>query len=336
MSHKLTGTNTRVRPLNAYALGEYQQLGFAVVPLASGLLKVASAIPGIGKVIMGSRRPESDLWDAYKGMAGSTPGHAYDPQFRNGAFVGLMRLKKNTFPPRMSKYGANDDARFLDDMAKEIAGAVRAGRLGASDDANSVFAKVVNPWVSAMGDWSKSPADWQNWMRQILIDQIDAYLYDLPIVATSYTTSRHASPRLSEVVKELQPPSPTAPIAPVAPVSSIPAGPPPAASIAPAQPAVPFVAVAPGVSVPAASPNLTPEFIQSLLQRGASETQAFTAALQSLSAQGIAPTPQVQAQVAADVQRASTGGDDYTVPILIGVGFVGLALMLSSRRRKAA
>lgn len=227
----------------------HTQLGIAPLAAAGSILKVASAIPGIGKLITGSRRPESDLWDAYKGMAGSSRGHEFEPQFRNGAFVGLMRLKKNTFPPRQSRYGSNDDARFLDDMAAQIVQALRAGVIGAGDDANSVYAKVIGPWVASMGDWSKSPQDWQTWMRQILIDQIDAYLYDLPIVATSYTTSRHANPRLSDVVKSMQPTAP-APVQPAGPSAAPAPVTPTGQTPVPAPAVLPWQAAQPGAAAP--------------------------------------------------------------------------------------
>lgn len=219
----------------------------SVIPVIGTVIgaAVGAVLGAIGGAFMGSKRPESELWDNYKKLAGKSRGIEYDNAFRNGAFVGLFRLGKNTFPPRQSKYGPNDDKKFLDDMAAKIGEAVRAGKIGAEDDAKSIFEKVVYPWTAEMGDWSKPPPDWQVWDKQILIDLIDAYIYDLPIVATSYTESRKANPSISEVVKSL----PTA-----APVNPAPAVTPPS-SVAPAPvPIIPPVQLLPG---PNNSPAVT-------------------------------------------------------------------------------
>lgn len=64
--------------------------------------------------------------------------------------------------------------------------------------------------------------------------------------------------------------------------------------------------------------------IKSMMDQGASQQQAFTAALQSLQNQGVQPTPQVQQAVANQVQSAGMFGG--VSPWLIGAG-VGLTLL---------
>lgn len=309
----------------------------SVVPVIGTVVGAAigAVLGAIGGAFMGSKRPESEIWDKYKSMAGQNRGIDYDPQFRNEAFVGLFRLGKNTFPPRAKGgYGANDDARFLDDMAAQIAAAVRGGQLGANDDAKSVFAKVVGPWMAQWGQ--EGNADWRRWENQIVTDLIDAYLYDQPIVATSYTTSRKANPALSDVVKALptSQPSPASssagapsaapvplPVAAPAPSVSL-----PAVSPAP-NPSAPLpLPVLPGGSAPAAS-AFTPSgidvaaIVKPFLDQGASNQQAFAQALQALQNQGVPPTPAVQAAVADAVQS----GAGIPVWLKIAGGVAGVA-----------
>jgi hypothetical protein len=320
----------------------------SVVPVIGTVVGAAigAVVGAIGGAFVGSRRPESDLWDQYKKISGTARGIELDPAFRAGAFVGLMRFKKNTFPPRArGGYGPKDDARFLDDMAGQVAAAVRAGKIGASDDAKSVFSKVVGPWIA---QWGEEPnADWRRWENQIVTDQIDAYLYDMPIVATSYTQQRHAQPRLSEVVKAMTPPAPP-PLstpAPAAkpPIATLPVpaviAPPVALLPAPAAIAPPVSSIAPGAP-PASSPSsLTPAaadntraVIDALLAQGASSQQAIAAAMQSLAAQGVQPTPQIQQAVAEEVQSKTQA---IPWPWILGGGGLALTLaaVLLTRRR---
>jgi len=325
-------------------------VGSVVPVLGTAVGAVVGAVLGaIGGAFIGSRRPESDLWDNYKKIAGTARGIELDPAFRAGAFVGLMRLGKNTFPPRSKGgYGPNDDARFLDDMAAKIAAAVRAGQVTAADDAKSVFAKVVGPWIS---QWGTEPnAQWRTWENQIVTDLIDAYLYDQPIVATSYTQQRWAQPRLSDVVKSMQPAPASSPTPPAAapaptpqpvPVVPAPAVTLPAAAVTPAPVALTTAAPATSSSsTPAPVANLSPAvadntrtLIDALLAQGASTQQTFTSAMQSLAAQGVQPTPQLQQAVASEVTSAASPALPSWVLPAAGVTALGLlAFALSNRR----
>lgn len=289
---------------------------------------VAGAIIGaIGGAFIGSKRPESELWDNYKKMAGNAGGHEYDNAFRNGAFVGLMRLGKNTFPPRAKGgYGPNDDAKFLRDMTAKIADGFRSGVLGPKDgDANTIFSKVVGPWIAQWG--TESSPDWKRWEDQIVKDQIDAWLYDQPTIATSYTTSTWAQPRVgtlaSEVLAKYQSPAPSSsapatspgsapsPVlntpstaqTPVGPVTTLPV---------PANSQTPAVVPVPPITS-ATDPNLQ-AYIKALMDQGASQQQAFNAALQAMQNSGVAPTPEAQTQVAQAVQSAGAGGSNVFPP----------------------
>lgn len=317
---------------------------------------VGAVVGAIGGAFIGQKRPESGLWDAYKGMAGNSAGHEYDNQFRNGAFVGLMRLGKNTFPPRKAGgYGPNDDARFLKDMIAKVAEAFRSGAL-TPDDANTeaIYNKVVAPWIA---QWGQEPnADWRRWENQIVKDQIDAWLYDQPIIASSYTTSTWPQPRVTDLAKEIlakysQPaPAPVTP--PVSTGSPLPgAAPAPLPlPIAPATPGTGSTPAIPGASLPApplvSTPvQVTPQgtaldpnlqaYIKALIDQGASSQQAFTAALDAVGRSGQAVTPQVQAAVADTVQQAGAGaGLPMWAYALAGAGLV-FALARPGKRKRS-
>lgn len=379
MSAKRVPVGTvRYLPRNGLAgLGESGSVGYAKQGASLGA-SVGSVVPGIGTAIgaavgailgaiggafVGSRRPESDLWDEYKKVSGQTDGSTLNNQFRNGAFVGLFRFKKNTFPPRY-KYGGNDDARFLNDMVAQIVNALRAGTIGLNDNAASIFAKVVDPWVSTMGKWSDSPVDWQRWMMQILIDQIDAYIHDMPIIATSYTTSGWAQPKVSDVLRAMYPekapvqsvpvptPSPAAPPPPVI----VPVPPP---TVAPPQVSTPVTLPAPvapssaasNANVSSAPAQIIPAVlatgsatqatqstidalqgtISNLLANGASQQATFQAAMDRLASQGVSVTPQVQQAVAQEVQKADTAQAWYQNPYILA-GLAAGGLFFLSRR----
>lgn len=373
----------------------------SVVPVIGTVIgaAVGAVLGAIGGAFKGQRRPESDYWDDYKNQAGKYRGIEYDNQYRNSAFVGLFRLGKNTFPPRQSRYGANDDKQFMDDMAAQIAQAVRNGQIGAEDTAQTIFDKVVYPWTATMGDWNKPPPDWQRWDKQILIDSIDAYIYDQPIVATSYSESRKANPSIMDVVNSLPqaaPPAPapatTSPSTPTplpAPASSsggIPAG---VTITGPAgyavnaeymplwfgsdgktylEPAagsgkyVPYIGPVsqtpkpvkgqlpiqstPTPPPPVPPPTVTPtttgpqvdvsQLVAQLQQQGATQQDAFLAALEALKAQGVSTTPQVQQQVADQIQSAGAGAGipSWAVPAVVAAGVL-FALARPTRSPRA-
>lgn len=113
--------------------------------------------------------------------------------------------------------------------------------------------------------------------------------------------------------------------------------PPPAAAAPTPVPSGPTVTLpAPIVGTGVASPiptQLDPSvaaMIQSALAQGASNMQAFQQAMQALQSQGVAATPAVQQQVAAQVQQAGAGGGlpswATTGGLIAGVGLLILAL----------
>lgn len=303
---------------------------------------IGAAVGAIGGAIMGSKRPESEIFDKYKAGAGNAQGHEYDNQFRNEAFVGLMRLAKNTFPPRLKLYGANDDAKFLKDMIGKVADAFRSGALNSSNaNTADIYNKVVAPWVATMG--TEKNAQWAGYENNILKDQIDAWLYDQPIIATSWTTSTWAQPRVTDIANEVLAregkslATPAAPAtAPSSPGTALAVTPTPAVVnpgtplTLPATPAIIASVPPPPLLTSATDPNLQ-TYLNALQAAGANQQQMLTAALQAMQNSGIAPTPTAQAAVADQVQTASVGGG---VPGWVGaLALVGL-LFATARMHK--
>lgn len=89
--------------------------------------------------------------------------------------------------------------------------------------------------------------------------------------------------------------------------------------------------------IPPATADNTRALIDALLAQGSSTQQAFQAALQSLSSQGVQPTPQIQQAVAEEVktQAAEKAGFSWPIVAGVGVGVTLLAFVALSRRRRS-
>lgn len=100
----------------------------------------------------------------------------------------------------------------------------------------------------------------------------------------------------------------------------------------PVAPAVMPAIASPDVTVnlPASvSPDQTPLLIQQLLNRGATQQQAMTAALKSLAARGVPATPAVQSRVASDVRASALQINSPAGMILIAVVVLGFTWWVS-------
>lgn len=117
-------------------------------------------------------------------------------------------------------------------------------------------------------------------------------------------------------------------VAPVPAVINVPSM--PAQSIVlPAAPNAPSITVNAPASVP---PDQTPLLIQTLMTQGATQQQAYLAALKSLAARGVAATPVVQQRVANDVTRAGLPQMASTLWIVLGfAALFGVGYLLRNR-----
>lgn len=168
--------------------------------------------------------------------------------------------------------------------------------------------------------------------RQILIDMIDALLSQVnPSAPLYYGQAAPDAPATPPPTSTAPPPStaPTpAPPAAVLPAPSTP--PPPALTTGGPSSTIPTTAL-PQPIPPVVADN-TRQMIDALLAQGATQSQAFAAALQSLAASGIAPTPQIQAAVAEEVKASSPMPWPWIIGGGAAAGLLALTLFLTRRR----
>lgn len=62
---------------------------------------------------------------------------------------------KGNFSP-YNRYGRLGEQRFVTDMMTRIYQAAQAGLISPNDTIDSVYAKIVDPWIQGMGAWSQS------------------------------------------------------------------------------------------------------------------------------------------------------------------------------------
>jgi hypothetical protein len=78
--------------------------------------------------------------------------------------------------PIYQKYGRADALGFTKDMTTQINDALHAGKISKTDSPESVFSKVVLPWVNSMGDWSKIGDTYQNVVSGLLQNMTAQYM----------------------------------------------------------------------------------------------------------------------------------------------------------------
>lgn len=333
------------------------KVGSAFGPIGTGIGAAVGAIAGALGLGIGKKAPyEFASYEQYKTAAGKYRGWEYNPKDLNTAFVGLMRVgKTNNYPPR--KYGGyseKDDDRFTSDLAKKVAGAVQSGVLGPNDTPDSVFSKVVEPWVASMvpgGRWDLNhPGGPES--RWITRDLTDAYIAGLPITwqeAVNGAETEHPYPKFADVISSAPqfraaapPPAPAPPPSATTPVQLVPTSAPPVPTQSPIFLPAPAAAGS-GITAPVslAPTNLSPSsaapdmtaLINGLLAQGASSQQAFTSAISQLASSGYNVTPQVQQAVGAQVENASGGLLKNPYVLLGGAGAVALLLIMMSKKR---
>lgn len=67
---------------------------------------------------------------------------------------GLMDQHSSELPI-FQKYGRANSLGFVKDMTTQINTALRSGQISKSDTPDTVYQKVVQPWVNSLGDWNK-------------------------------------------------------------------------------------------------------------------------------------------------------------------------------------
>jgi len=302
------------RKLDKLSVGKH--LTRAVKRLISG--------PGVSKA--------EKTWDAWRKEAmGQVPGSALDNASFEEAFKGMWDTNNRDFPG-FAKY-RNDRETFKADLVSEILKAITAGAVTDGDTAESIYAKVVAPWLNTVKPGG-IPSNRED-LRQMVIALVDRYIYDLAIARGDMPeyggAEGSAIPKLSVALEQIFPPASQAPAIAV-PAAAVPS------TIAP--PAIAAPAPLPPGATAADVASAVKQIADALLatQQGASlstpdqANAVNAAALEWLKTQGLSPSsPAVQETVAqASTASVARAGTEFFIPALA----VGAVIAIASTTRK--
>lgn len=277
----------------------------------------------------------SSLMQEYQGLMGTVPGRALgvDAMEKVAAAAGQQGLW-----PNVKKW---KDAVVHEAVITGCKGCTPPTMIDwVKQNANGNPLQLVDAWTNLVNStwgskWFVASGPVQ---RQILIDMIDALIGQVNPSAPLYYAQPAAAAPPPPAPVPVPPPPPVAVAPPPSIVTPTPTPtpitlpaptttPPPALTTTGPSSTVPGTAAIP----PTVADN-TRSVIDALLQQGATQAQAFSAAMQSLAASGVQPTPQIQQAVAEEVKSKSA---DVPWPWIIGGGTAGLlvlTLVLTRRR----
>lgn len=171
LAQKYVGYNSALSPTSwGLGINENSFLGKALDPVR--------AMDPVS-IFESGNNPEEKTRDQYYSELNA--GNMFtDPKLFTEGVVGEFRASRSTYPPRASgQYGPKDDDKFAADMAGKINQAYQSGQIDASDDAYSIYEKVVTPWFDSMGGMKQSKA--QDAHTNMTIDMIQRYMSGSPI-----------------------------------------------------------------------------------------------------------------------------------------------------------
>lgn len=92
------------------------------------------------------------------------------------ALAGLFDLRKGQIKgsiPFYDQYGRKGEQQFTNDMTSQIQHAIDNGTVSKNDDAQTIYQKVVDPWIAGMGKWddSNKPA-----MQALMTQMVSQYM----------------------------------------------------------------------------------------------------------------------------------------------------------------
>lgn len=184
-------------PLAAYNFVENYKSGATGSDALNGAeagAAIGSIIPGVGTVIggvvgaavgaiasafgPGAKDPETssvqNLID-YTGSHGNSQGAAANVQNPYLELAGLFDRRSSTLP-MYQKYGRMGEQKFTNDMVQQINSAIQKDPSLAKDP-QSVYDKVVSPWVNSMGSgWSNVGDTYTATTQGLLKDMVSQYL----------------------------------------------------------------------------------------------------------------------------------------------------------------
>lgn len=145
---------------------------------------IGALVGSAGALIQGKDNPEEQVADAYYSnrAKGNIKLGAVDDKAFTEALVGEFRRSRSSFPARLAGYGPKDDDKWAADLATKINSAYSAGTISKTDDAFSIYDKVVDPWFKSQGGWGNwlSKENVQN-MQTMALDTVHRYISGRPI-----------------------------------------------------------------------------------------------------------------------------------------------------------
>lgn len=135
-------------------------VGTAIAPGIGTLIggAIGGIVGGIASAFgPGAMDPENVTWDNYaaaydkdpKSVQGATPSQTYQ------SLAGIFDSRGSAIP-FYNKYGRMHEGQFLTDMTNTVNTALAQGMISPNDSAQTIYNKVVEPWISSM-----SPNGWQ-------------------------------------------------------------------------------------------------------------------------------------------------------------------------------
>lgn len=185
---------------------------------AAGAQAGSMILPGIGTAIgavvgavvglLGAKKPPS-VWNqsfqAFKPGASLPAGRQIDLVVLRDAFNYLWKMESHGLFRLRKQFGTM--SLFLKAMAERIAGAALGGQLSNTDTADTIYNRIIGPWVT--GIIGAIPPDQVASVAEMLTAFIDKYLYDEPLALQTYINAQGKSfpgtdyvpiPKLSDVL----------------------------------------------------------------------------------------------------------------------------------------
>lgn len=116
------------------------------------------------------------MWDKYLPAATKDPSIASQVQNPYILMAGLFDEHSSTLP-MYQQYGRMGEQKFTNDMAGQINQAFKTGKIKPGDNAQTIYSKVVDPWVSSMGKgWGDVGPEYTQATKGLLQQMVSQYI----------------------------------------------------------------------------------------------------------------------------------------------------------------
>lgn len=145
-------------------------IGTAIGAIGGALVGGISSLAGPGK-----KDAETAVWDKYLPAAMSNPTVSSSVQNPFLLMAGLFDEKSSTLP-MYQQYGRMGENKFTVDMTTKINSALTDGTISKTDTADTIYSKVVAPWVAGMGKgWGDVGPEYTQATQGLLKQMVSQY-----------------------------------------------------------------------------------------------------------------------------------------------------------------